>query len=162
MSLESPPTPPLAHASEHRVAIVAASFNPELVDALLSKVQSALVQHGGDAERVAVFRVPGSNEIPWTVQTVADSGRFDVVIALGLLKKGATAHYHIVAQSVSDALQMISLNSSLPVVNGVIVAENDEQAQERVHGRIDRGAEFAYTALSMAELRRQLGGLYEE
>ena len=154
--------PSLPEASRHRVAIVAASFNPELVDALVTKTREGLVRHGADEGKIAVYRVPGSNEVPWAVQTAADSGHYDVIIALGLLKKGATAHYHIVAQSVSDALQMVSLNSGLPVINGVIVAENEEQAHERVHGEIDRAGEFAYTALSMASLRQQMGALYEE
>ncbi|MCC5789095.1 MAG: 6,7-dimethyl-8-ribityllumazine synthase [Opitutales bacterium] len=153
--------PSLPEASRYRVAIVAASFNPVLVDALLGQTQEGLIRHGADQDKITVYRVPGSNEIPWAVQTAADSGEFDVIIALGLLKKGATAHYHIVAQSVSDALQMVSLNSGLPVINGVIVAENDEQAHERVHGEIDRAGEFAYTALSMAALRQQMGALYE-
>lgn len=162
MSLESPDFGPVPEAPNFKIAVVAAQFNPRWTDLLLSKTRQALLAAGVEEKHLRIYRVPGSNEIPFAVQMAAESGQIDAVIGLGVLKKGATAHYHIVAQSVSDALQMVALNTGVPVINGVIVVENEEQAAERVDGDIDRAAEFAQTALVMAQVRVQLGELFQE
>lgn len=162
MSLESPDFAPVPEAPQFKIALVAAQFNPRWTNLLLEKTRRALLAGGAVEEHLHIYRVPGSNEIPFAVQMAAESGKIDVVVALGVLKKGATAHYHIVAQSVSDALQMVALNTGVPVVNGVMVVDNEEQAAERVDGAIDRAAEFARTALAMAQVRVQLGELYGE
>ncbi len=138
-----------------RFAVVAARYNQDLVDDLLGSAATTLRKAGVPESGVELIRVPGSNEVPYGVQLQAESGRFDCCIALGVLLKGATAHHHIVAQSVSDALQMVALNTGVPVINGVVVAESRAQAEERVRGGLDRGAEFGQAALEMAALKKR-------
>lgn len=139
------------------VGIVAARFNPDLVDALLHRVRTALAAAGVKAGRITLARVPGSHELPVAAQWLAQGGKRDVVIALGVLIGGDTNHHEMVGQSVSHACQQVALATRTPVINGVIVADNLKQAQARCTGRINRGAEFARAALEMAALKRALG-----
>lgn len=140
------------------VGIAAARFNPELVDALLQRVRAVLAAAGVKAKRITVARVPGSHELPVAAQWLAQGGKHDVVIALGVLIGGDTNHHEMVGQSVSQAFQQVALATRVPVINGVIVTDNLKQAQARCSGRINRGAEFARAALAMAALRREMGG----
>ena len=138
------------------VGIVAARFNPQWVDALLAQVMRALEAAGVRAERIRVERVPGSNELPVAAQWLAKGHAHDVIVALGVLVRGDTIHYQLVAETASHGLQRVALDEGIPVINGVVVAENAAQAQERCGGKIDRGAEFARAALEMAHLRRKV------
>lgn len=153
MSL-SPPQLSLADGSRFKVGIVAASYNGRLVDGLLDRVGAGLRRAGVRAPNVQIVRVPGSNEVPFAANLVARR-RVDVVIALGVLIRGDTIHYGLIADSVAHALQDVALATGCPVINGVIVAENAMQAEERALGEIDRGAEFAQAAIAMAALRRR-------
>ena len=87
---------------------------------------------------------------------MAQARRPDAVIALGVLIGGDTSHHELVGQSVSHALQRVALDTSTPVINGVIVADTRAQAEARCIGKINRGAEFAAAALEMAALKRKL------
>lgn len=138
------------------VGIVAARFNEELVEALLARVQAGLAAAGVKAKRITVARVPGSHELPVAARWLARGGRRDVIIALGVLIGGDTNHHEMVGQSVSHAFQQVALASGIPVINGVVVADNLKQAEARCTGRINRGAEFARAALEMAALKRAL------
>ncbi len=149
------PEPAPVDGAKLTFAIVAARYNQDLVDHLLEKVTATLAEAGVPDDGIEVLRVPGSNEIPFAIQLQAESGRFDCCIALGVLIKGATAHYHVVGQSVSDALQMIALNAGVPTINGVVVADSRVQAEERIRGNMDRGGEFARAALEMADLKKR-------
>jgi 6,7-dimethyl-8-ribityllumazine synthase len=140
------------------VGIVAARFNPELVDALLERALAVLAAAGVKEKRITVVRVPGSHEVPVAAQWLAQGGKRDVVIALGVLIGGDTNHHELVGQSVSHAFQQVALATRTPVINGVIVADNLKQASARCTGRINRGAEFARAALAMAALKRAIGG----
>ena len=134
--------------------IVCSRFNPEAVEALLDNPLKVLRDSGVKEENLKVMRVPGSNEVPWGVQILAGSGEFDCCIGLGVLLRGGTVHFEVVAQSASDALQMTSLNEMIPVINGIVVADTEEQALERTQGEINRGLEFGEAALQMAKLKR--------
>ena len=158
MSLDAPSALPI-RADRLRVAVVAARFNPELVDGLLAAVLGRLAEAGLPAARVRVVRVPGSHEVPVVAQWLAAGGRCDSVVALGVLIRGGTAHHSIVAGGVTHALQHVAVTTGVPVINGVIVAENRRQARDRCVGRIGRGREFADAALAMAALRRHRGNL---
>jgi 6,7-dimethyl-8-ribityllumazine synthase len=136
------------------IGIAAARFNGELVDALLTRTVAVLRSAGVREEAVTVVRVPGSHEIPWAAQMLARGGR-DCVIGLGVLIGGDTSHHELVGQSVSHALQRVSLETRVPVINGVIVADTLEQARARCSGTVDRGSEFARAALEMATLARR-------
>jgi len=139
-----------------RVGIVAARFNAELVDALLARVLASLHTAGVKEKRIEVVRVPGSHEVPWAAHELALTKRRDVVIALGVLIGGDTSHHEMVGNSVSQTLQRIAIETRVPVINGVIVANTQAQAEARTRGPIDRGAEFAAAALEMAALKQEL------
>lgn len=155
MSFASP-TASVRDGSRFRIGIAAARFNETLVGALLERARAGLRAAGVRDSRVTVVRVPGSHEVPWAVQALARSGRFDCVIGLGVLIAGDTNHHEMVGESVSHALQQVALATRVPVINGVLVVNTLAQARMRCAGRIDRGAEFATAALEMAALRRQL------
>ena len=140
--------------SPYRFGIVCSRFNPEAVDALLENTVKTLRDSGVKEENLRVMRVPGSNEVPWGIQILAGSGEFDCCIGLGVLLRGGTVHFEVVAQSASDALQMISLNEWIPVINGIVVADTEEQALERTRGEMNRGLEFGEAALQMAQLKQ--------
>lgn len=151
-----PPARESVRATDFRIAIVAARFNGELVEALLGRVRRALASAGVRDARVTVARVPGSGELPVAARLLVSRRRPDAVIALGVVIRGATRHYEILATTAASALQQVALASGVPVINGVIVAESAAQARARCGGRIDRGAEFAQAAVDMAALRRSL------
>ena len=137
-----------------RFGIAAARFNAGYVDALLARCVAALQAAG--AGEPTVVRVPGSNELPVAIQALADRREFDALIALGVLIRGDTIHYEVIAYSATHGLQDVAIATRVPVINGVLTVENDDQARERCHGATDRGAEFARAALEMAALFRQL------
>lgn len=137
------------------VGIAAARFNGQFVDALLDQVQAHLRAAGVRARRIVLVRVPGSNELPSAVQLICRRRRPDVCIALGVIIRGETRHYELVADAASQGLMQVALEARIPVINGVIAAENERQASARCLGRIRRGPEFAQAALEMAELTRR-------
>lgn len=154
MSLNAPANRRIDGA-EFRFGIVAARFNQALVDGLLNRAIDTLQAAGVRGSNIAVVRVPGSHEVPWAAQAFAAGGECDCVIGLGVLIAGDTSHHETVGQSVSHALQRVALETTVPVINGVIVVNSLAQAKARCVGKIDRGAEFALAALEMAALKRK-------
>jgi 6,7-dimethyl-8-ribityllumazine synthase len=150
------PTAPALDSAALTVAVAAARYNERYVDALLRQVTDRLRAAGVRERRITVVRVPGSNELPSAVQRLCARRRPDVCIALGVIIRGATLHYELVAQAASQGLMRVALDARVPVINGVIVAETERQAQARCLGPIARGAEFAQAALEMAALNRSL------
>jgi 6,7-dimethyl-8-ribityllumazine synthase len=150
------PLPVPVDASGFRIGIAAARFNEGLVASLLKRVLSALSAAGVRDRNVRLVRVPGSNELPVAARLLIDGEKLDAVIALGVIIRGATMHFELIANASANGLMNVALDSRVPVVNGVIVAENAAQARARCAGRIDRGAEFADAAVAMAALRRSL------
>lgn len=155
MSLASPDQLAI-DGSPFAVGIVAARYNPELVGALLTQVLEHLSASGVKESKIRVERVPGSNELPVAAQLLLNVAPYDVVIALGLLIRGDTIHYELIADAATQALQSVAIQNCTPVINGVVVAENQQQAEARCRGSINRGAEFAHAALEMAALKRKL------
>jgi 6,7-dimethyl-8-ribityllumazine synthase len=150
------PRPEAVDASAFKIAIAAARFNGPLVDALLERVREGLARAGVRERGVTVVRVPGSNELPVAARLLADSVRPDAVVALGVIIRGGTIHYELISAAATSGLQDVALSTRVPVINGIIVAENAAQARARCKGRLDRGTEFADAAVSMAALRRRL------
>jgi 6,7-dimethyl-8-ribityllumazine synthase len=155
MSLDAP-SPLTISGAGFRIGIVAARFNAALVDALVARAQARLVSAGVPAAAIETVRVPGSHEVPWAAQQLAASGRFDAVIALGVLIAGDTNHHEMVGDAVAAALMRVSLDTRIPVINGVVVVNNLAQAEARTTGSMDRGSEFASAALEMAALKKSL------
>lgn len=144
--------------TEANIAIVAARFNGFIVESLLNAALDTLSRAGIDGGRIAVSHVPGALEIPLAVQTYAGSGKYDAVIALGAVIRGATAHFDIVAGESAKALSSIALSSSIPVVNGILTTETIEQAIERAGTKAgNKGADAAMTAMEMISLLRKIG-----
>lgn len=155
---QSPPSVRRINGAKFRIGVVAARFNEALVDGLLVQLTAGLRRAGVKAGRIQLVRVPGSHEVPWAAGRLAASRRHDCVVALGVLIGGDTNHHEMVGQSVSHALQHVALDTGIPVINGVIVADTAAQARARCTGKVNRGAEFAQSALAMAELKITLKG----
>jgi 6,7-dimethyl-8-ribityllumazine synthase len=137
--------------------IVASRFNDFVVKALLEGAIEAVRRHGGDAEAVDVAWVPGSYEIPVVAKELALSGRYDAVICLGAVIRGATAHFDYVAGGAAGGISNVALESGIPVIFGVITTESIEQAIERAGTKMgNKGFEAAVSAMEMADLMAKL------
>lgn len=155
MSL-SAPLPLSVNGAGLRIGIVAARFNPSLVDGLLARTVESLLAAGVSETAMGVVRVPGSHEVPWAAQALARGDKYDCVIGLGVLIAGDTNHHEMVGAAVSEALLQVALETRVPVINGVLVVNSPAQAEARCTGKINRGAEFAAAALEMAVLKGKL------
>jgi len=153
MSFKSPSIESI-DGTDLRVGIVAARFNQILVDGLLERTRAGLKASGVPESSIEITRVPGSNEVPIALQYLAETGRFDVGIGLGLLIRGDTMHFEIIAHGASQGLLQVALKTGMPTINGIIVAETEDQARDRCVGAVDRGGEFAAAAVEMGVLSR--------
>ena len=140
-----------------RFGLVVARFNELLSSRLLSGAQDALVRHGVAESDVDVAWVPGAFEIPLVASKLASSGRYDAVVALGVVIRGGTPHFEYVSAEVSKGVSKISLDTGVPVMFGVITADTIEQAIERAGTKAgNKGWEAAEAAIEMANLVRTL------
>ena len=139
-------------ASDMRFAIVAARYNQSLVDSMVRHTTDTLTSAG--ATGPTLIRVLGSNELPYAVSVLAKSGAFDGIIAIGLVIAGSTNHHNIIGNSCAQALHSISIETQIPIINGVTVVENQEQAEERAGEKLNRGREFANAALELVQFNR--------
>jgi 6,7-dimethyl-8-ribityllumazine synthase len=135
--------------------IVASRFNDFIVKALLDGALEAIRRHGGEA--VDVVWVPGSYEIPVVARELAHSGRYDALVCLGAVIRGATAHFDYVAGGVAGGISTVALETGVPVIFGVITTETIEQAIERAGTKMNnKGFEAAVSAMEMADLMPKL------
>lgn len=148
--------------SDLRFAIVASRYNSRHVDHLISRVRQKLRESKIPSNGITETRVPGANELPYVANMLALTGDYDCVIALGVVIAGETPHHEIIAHATAGALQAIGLDTQVPVINGIIVTNNEAQADERVFGETDRGAEFALAALDIAASGLRLARYLEE
>lgn len=145
-----------------RFAIVCGRFNEFFVSKLLSGAVDAIVRHGGNADDISVAWVPGSYELPFAVKRFAFSGKYDAVLALGVVIQGATPHASYINSEVSKCLAQLGLDSGIPVTYGLITANNIEQAIERSGTKAgNKGADAAMAAIEMANLCRCLPAIKE-
>lgn len=138
-------------APEARVAIAIARFNSFINESLLDGAIDALKRIGQVADdNITIVRVPGAYELPLVVRTLAETGRYDAVVALGTVIRGGTAHFEYVAGGASAGLSSVALDSQIPVAFGVLTTENIEQAIDRAGTKAgNKGAEAALTVLEM-------------
>lgn len=142
-----------------RFGIVVARFNQPVTAGLLEGALDTLRRHGVREEDIDVAWVPGAFELPVVARRLARSGRYDAVICLGAVIRGATAHFDFVAGAAAQGIARVSLSTGVPVIFGVITCETLEQAVERTGVRAgNRGAEAALAALEMGNLMRLLPG----
>jgi 6,7-dimethyl-8-ribityllumazine synthase len=152
------PAAPSADARGFRFCVVAARFNEAYVQRLVEAAIAVLGKLGAAADDVETVWVPGSLELPLACQWAAASGRFDAVLAFGVIVRGETEHFRLVADQSAHGLARVALDTGVPVLNGVLAAHHATQVVDRtggLHG--NRGAEVALAAVRMAQLRRLKG-----
>ena len=141
-----------------KIGIVVSRFNELLGSRLVSGANDALVRHGVASEDIDVAWVPGAFEIPMVAAKLAGSGRYDAVIALGVVIRGGTPHFEYIAAEVSKGIAKVSADTGVPVMFGVITADTIEQAVERAGTKAgNKGWEAATGAIEMARLMKELG-----
>lgn len=141
-----------ATATGLRIGIAAARYNPEFSDALVTNCLQALV-----GAKTKVIRVPGSFEVTAAAAQLAKTGKYDCVIALGILLQGETSHAEHIAGAVAHGLTQISIFTGVPTVFGIVTANNLRQARVRCLGKeYNRGREAALTAIEMARVWKNL------
>lgn len=143
--------------SDLKVGIVISRFNELLSSRLLSGATDAFTRHGVAADDIDVAWVPGAFEIPLLAKRMAATGRYDVVVALGVVIRGGTPHFEYVASEVSKGVAKASLDTGVPVMFGVITADTIEQAVERAGTKSgNKGWDAALAAIEMANLMRSV------
>ena len=146
-----------------RVGIVVSRWNEFITKQLLEGAQDGLRRHGVDQQHIDVTWVPGSFEIPVVCRRMAETRRYDVVIALGAVIRGATTHYDHVASAVTSGVAQVSLQTGVPCIFGVITTETIEQAIERAGTKAgNKGFEAATAAIEMATVLRVVDGTGEK
>ena len=145
-------------ARGHRFCLVASRFNETYVRRLVDAALETLRHRGADDDALEVHWVPGSFELPLACRWAAESGRFDAVLALGVLIRGETEHFRLVADAMAYGLMRVMLDTGVPVLNGVLAAHDADQVAARTGGELgNRGAEVALAAVQMAGHRRHAG-----
>jgi len=144
-------------ARDLRFAIVAARFNDMIVDSLIRGAVDALLRHGASEKQIELIRVPGAFDLPFVVKRVASSKRYDAVVALGAVIRGATPHFEHVAGQCAAGLARAADETGVPVAFGVLTTDTIEQAIERAGTKAgNKGADAALCALELANLLRRL------
>jgi len=136
-----------------RIGIVVSRFNPEVGEALLAACTAALKKHGVLAPDIRVITVPGALEAPLALQKMANTGNYDALIALGAVIRGETYHFEIVANESAGGITTVALDTGVPVANGILTTDDDDQAAARV---TQKGADCAAAAIEMANLLKRI------
>ncbi len=140
-----------------RFAIIASRWNPRISDALVAGARATFAGHGIDEGAVDVVRVPGAWEIPTVAARVAASGQYAAIVALGCVIRGDTRHFEHVADRCADGLMRVALDYRVPVANGVLAVDEQEDAERRAGGSHgNKGEECALVALEMTSLMDRL------
>jgi 6,7-dimethyl-8-ribityllumazine synthase len=140
-----------------RFAVIVSRFNDFISSRLVDGAMDALVRHGANEKEVTLLKVPGAFEIPLVAKKIAESGKYDAVVCLGAVIRGATPHFEYVAAEVSKGIAAVALESNIPVTFGVLTTDNLEQAIERAGSKAgNKGYEAAVAAMEMANLFREL------
>jgi 6,7-dimethyl-8-ribityllumazine synthase len=143
--------------SNANFALVATRFNEFIVSSLIDGARDALRRHGVAEDAITLVRVPGAWEAPMICKRLADSKRFDAIIALGAIIRGGTPHFDYVAGGLAAGLERTSMESGVPIAFGVLTTDTIEQAVERAGTKAgNKGADAALAALEMVNLSRQL------
>ncbi|MDQ0219083.1 6,7-dimethyl-8-ribityllumazine synthase [Peribacillus cavernae] len=141
-----------------RVGIVVGRFNEFITNKLLSGAMDGLKRHGVDEAEVDIAWVPGVYEIPMIAKKLVNTQKYDAVIGLGTVIRGATTHYDYVSNEVAKGIASVSLETGVPVIFGVLTTENIEQAIERAGTKAgNKGYEAAISAIEMANLEKTIG-----
>jgi 6,7-dimethyl-8-ribityllumazine synthase len=140
-----------------KFGIVVARFNSFISERLLEGALDSLIRHGAADQDIHVARVPGAFEIPLAAKKLAQAGKYDAVICLGAVIRGSTPHFDFVSAEVSKGVAMVSLESGVPVIFGVLTTDTIEQAVERAGAKAgNKGFEAAAGAIESANLLKAL------
>lgn len=143
--------------SNLRICITVSRFNNFITTKLLDGALDALKRHGVNLDEVDIFWTPGAFEIPATAKRLAESNRYNAIICIGAVIRGATPHFDFVASESAKGIAQVSFNTGVPVIYGVITTETIEQAIERTGTKMgNKGAEAAVAAIEMANLYRRI------
>jgi 6,7-dimethyl-8-ribityllumazine synthase len=136
-----------------RIGIVMGRFNIDVGDGLLSSCTAGLVKHGVAQKDMRIVTVPGALEIPLTLKKMAQSSKYDALIALGAVIRGETYHFEIVSNESSRGITEVQLSTGVPIANGILTTEDDDQAEVRM---AQKGLDCALAAIEMARLLPRL------
>jgi len=144
---------PSLDGSGLRIGIVMSRFNQDAGEGLLSACAAALKQHGVRAGDIHIVTVPGALEVPLALQKMANTGKFDALIALGAVIRGDTYHFEVVANEAASGITSVALDTGVPIANGILTTDDDDQALARM---TQKGADCAVAAIEMANLLKKL------
>ncbi|MEO8007774.1 MAG: 6,7-dimethyl-8-ribityllumazine synthase [Betaproteobacteria bacterium] len=136
-----------------RIGIVVGRFNQDVGDGLLSACTAELGKLGVASHDIAIVTVPGALEIPLALQKLAGTGRYDAMVALGAVIRGETYHFEVVADQSADGVMTVQLDTGVPIANGILTTDNDDQAEARMH---EKGAHCARVAVEMVNLMQAI------
>jgi 6,7-dimethyl-8-ribityllumazine synthase len=136
-----------------KIGIVMSRFNNDVGEGLLSSCTATLAKHGVAAADMRIVTVPGALEVPLALQKMAMSGLYDALIALGAVIRGETYHFEIVSNESCSGITSVQLDTGVPIANGILTTENDDQALARM---TEKGADCAVAAIEMANLLKNL------
>lgn len=140
-----------------KVAIVASRFNEFITSKLIGGAEDCLLRHGADSDDLTLAWVPGAFEIPLAAQKLARSGKYDAVVCVGAVIRGATPHFDYVCAEASKGIAHVSLETGVPVAFGVLTTDNIEQAVERAGTKAgNKGADAAMCAIEMVNLMSEM------
>ena len=140
-----------------KFGIVVSRFNSFITTKLLDGALDAIKRHGGNLDAIDVVWIPGAFETPTVAKKLADSGRYNAIICIGAVIRGATPHFDYVAGESAKGIAQVALNTGVPIIYGIITTDTIEQAIERAGTKAgNKGAEAAVTAIEMANLYKQL------
>ena len=144
-------------AEGQKIAIIAGRFNEIITNKLLGGAVDAFKRHGGDEKDIDLAWVPGAFEIPLVAKKLAESKKYDAVICLGAVIRGATPHFDMVANETTKGIAAAGLQTGVPIIFGVLTTDNIEQAVERAGSKAgNKGFEAVTTAIEMVNLMKQI------
>ena len=136
-----------------RIGMVLSRFNAEVGEGLLAGCTGALARHGVRKADMSIVTVPGALEIPLALQKMANTGKFDALIALGAVIRGETYHFEVVSNESASGISAVALDSGVPIANGVLTTNSEDEAVVRMEAK---GAECAEAAIEMANLLKRI------
>ncbi len=146
---------PDLNAAGLRIGIVMSRFNEDIGEGLLSGCSAELLRLGVTGSDIRLLTVPGALEIPLALQTLAQSGKYDALVALGAVVRGETYHFEIVSNESARGITDVQLMTGIPIANAVLATENDDQALARM---VQKGTEAAQAAVEMVNLQKTVKG----
>ena len=153
-------TPPaeLPGAAGYRFAVIVSRFNSSITGALQRAARAALLEAGAAADDIEELSVPGAFELPQAARCAADTGRFDAIVCLGCVIRGATSHFEYISAAVAHGIMAAAADTGVPIAFGVLTTDTESQAEERAgEGPDNKGREAAAAGIEMAVLFRKLG-----